>query len=266
MSQKKNKQARRAEKEAAKTLSREEVYKKPPLARLYDRFNPGDYTMRQDLRHTIFLFAFIVIVLALVMVIWIGGSNKYAYERSATLTIPATSFVRGQEDTIYKMLDGYGFKDMQENETGDIVAFGTPDMVQAYQDSYKEKNVANAEKKMREDMTDKGIESISVSDDYKVLTVKTYRDTAQSSASLSQIVQDDDVNDIIQTLYTFCRMRNNGEEMTTRFVNVFDVSDNTEGTEYFTSTRPNGYQMVADIESDELEAAKEEDNTDDTVE
>lgn len=237
---------------------RETIYQKPFLARLYDKMNPGDYTMKQDFHHVLFLFSFIVIVLVLLCAIWIGNTNNYEKEREAQLVIPSMTFVKGQETNIYDMLDGYGFKDIQLSENGDIIAYGTNDMVQAYKDSYKEKNVNAVIDSFAEDRTEQGIESIELSDDAKTLTVRTYRNLAQNTEDFATFVKNSDINDIVFVLSTWCGLRNDGEAMTTVFKNVFDTTEGTDGTIYYTSTRPNGDQMLADMEKAASEAAQDD--------
>lgn len=233
---------------------REQIYQKPFLARLYDKVNPGDYTMKQDFHHVIFLFSFIVIVLVLICVIWVGNTNNYERDREAQLTIPATSFVKGQETNIYDLLDGYGFKDIQVGGNGSIVAYGTTEMVQAYKDSYKKKNVDKVLSSLDDDRTEQGIDSIMLSDDARTLTVRTYRDLSNSTDDFSTFIKGGDIAKIVSTLSTWCGLRNDGEPLTTVFVNVFDMTSGTDGTEYYSSTRPNVDQMLADMEKEASEA------------
>lgn len=245
---------------------RDQIYQKPFLARLYDKMNPGDYTMKQDFHHVLFLFSFIVIVVVLVCLIWTGTTRNYEKERESQLVIPSTAFVKGQETVIYDMLDGYGFKDIQIGRNGEIIAYGTADMVQAYKDSYKEKNVDKLIASLGDDRTEYGIESIALADDARTLTIRTYRDLSQNTDDFSEFIEKGDVNKLISTFSTWCGLRNNGEDMTTVFVNVFDTSDDTNGTQYYSSTRPNGDQMLADMEKEKEEAASttESENTENT--
>lgn len=267
MSQKKTKKQRKAEERALRDKEREQlqeerdsIYTKPILARLYDKMNPGDYTIRQDFHHSLFLFAFIVIIVVCIGAIWIGNDLKSEHEHESTLTIPATSFISGQESTIVDMLDGYGFIDTYLDENGNIVTFGTAEMVQAYKDSYKEKNVDSIISSFSDDRADLGVESISLSDDAKTLTIKTYRDLSASAEDMSALMTTDEMNKMISVLSNWCGLRNGGAALTTMFVNVFDTTDGTGGTQYWSSTRPNGDQMVADLEKQIAEAANGDDS------
>lgn len=258
MSQKKTKKQRAEQRRLVEKLTREDVYKKPPLAKLYDKFNPGDYTMRQDFYHTVFLFSFIVVVIGLIIAINWGMATNYEKEREAQLTIPAASFVKGQESNISDMLHGYGFKDIGITENGDVIAFGTTDMVKAYKDSYKEKNVDSILESFNDDMSADGIESMSLSDDGRTLTIGTYRNMAENPDDLDSLVATDKMNKVISVLSNWCGLRNDGEKLTTVFVNVFDTTSGTNGTKYWESTKATGDQMVAEREQEISEAQTEE--------
>lgn len=240
-----------AEKASTKGLTREDVYKKPPLAVLYDKMNPGDYTIRQDFYHSLFIFAFIFIIFACIITMSITNIVRDSSLHESKLTIPASSFVSGQEGTVFALLDGYGFIDISYDEDGDIVAWGTSDMVQEYKDSFYEKNVKAITDKIEGDFTESGIESIQISDDYKTLTINTYRDMTYTSSAFSKMVESKDVSNIIDKLYEWCGMRNDGEAMTTRFVNVMDMTDGSTGTQYWQSNAHNASQMVAELEKEE---------------
>lgn len=245
---------------STKGLTREDVYKKPPLAQLYDKMNPGDYTIRQDFYHSLFIFAFIFLIFACLIVMGLANYFKVTGNHEDQLIIPDSSFVSGQESTVTDILLGYGFTDISYNDNGDIVAWGSADMVQQYKDSFYDKRVKPAREKMRADMTSNSIESIKTSDDYRTLTICTYRDMTYSSSAFSRMVEQEDVAIIIETMYEWCGIRNDGEKMTTRFVNVMNLTDGTDGTQYWETQAATPAQMVAQLEREEkakLEEASE---------
>lgn len=270
MSQKKNRERNREKRaeiaaSSKQKYSREELYKKNFLAKFYDKINPGDYTIRQDFYHTLFLFSFLVIVVILIGVIWIGNGINHDKMHESRLVIPASSFVQGQEQTVTNMLDGYGFQDIQKDADGNIIGFGTQDMVDAYKASYKEKTVDAVLELLPNDRTDLGIESISFDDDGQVLTINTYRNLVQDLDTFKKIAEDDDISRIISVLSSWCGMEGDGT-MTTRFVNVFDTTNGTSGTQYYESDKSLPDQMLADLEQEqekqEQEKADSENGTD----
>ena len=232
-----------------KDLTREDVYTKPIFARLYDKMNPGDYTIRQDFYHSLFLFIIFVLIVCSIFAISLGITMKENSKREAELTIPSASFVSGQENNIYELLNEYGFVDTQINSNGDIIAYGTQEMVEAYKDSYYKKNVDDIIYLIESnDFTEYGIEDIDISDDYKTLTISTYL-YATNDLDLLKSILTDDISDMIRILFIWCGMVNNGEPMTTEFVNVFDTTDGTKGTTYYTTQRSSAGGIIGDIET-----------------
>lgn len=252
-----SKESTKTKKVSTKGLSREDVYKKPPLAQLYDKLNPGDYTIRQDFYHSLFIFAFIAIIIICISVMGISTHIKESNMRSSHVTIPATAFVSGQESNITDQLSGSGFVDVGFDENGNIIAYGTPNMTQQYKDSFYEKHIKPLSSILTGDLTQYGIESIEVSDDGKTMTIRTYRDLTVTSVELGSTVESKDISKLISEYSTWCGVRNNGEPMKVNFVNIMDLTDGTNGTQYWSSTRPTGAQMVADLEEEEKKALNE---------
>lgn len=237
---------------------RERVYKKPPLAKIYDKLLPGDYTMSQDRNHALCIFIIIAVILGLVTTITWFNLEKEKYSVSDTLLIPEASYVMSQEQTVANMLDGYGFKNITMTEDG-ISAHGTPEMVKAYEDSYYDKNIAPlAEMLANSDFAELGVDFVDVSDDCKTMIIATAFDYTNAPDELKQIIVGTDIDKLIQGYAVWCRMINEGEPMTIKFLSAFDISEGYDETEYYTSTRTNGDSIIADMEAALQERAKAE--------
>lgn len=241
-------------------LTREDVYHKPILAQLYDKMNPGDYTIRQDFYHSLFIFSFLVIVVACLVTMNLASGFRHDYDRSAKLIIPSTTFVASQESTVRNTLSDYGFVDMELDENGNLVAYGNPDIVQQYKDSFYEKNVADLDKKITSEtgIGYDSVESIEVTDDYKTMTIKTYRNVTENEAALQLFLSNDDIKKAIQSYSDWCLMRNEGgTPLTIKFVNVLDTTDGSGGTQYYETSEPTASKILAEYEKN---AADEQEN------
>lgn len=242
-------------KENAKTerLSPEErakYYKKPPLARLWDKFLPGDYTMRQDRNHALVIFVVIALILLLtVAALWIN-LDKASYSESAVLVIPNSTYSKGGEENVVKMLENYGYNNISINYDT-ITAKGTPEKVKAYQDSFYEKNVKSAVDSIKNgDFAEYGVEKITLSDDFKTLSFYTPLYLNVNADSMSSVVTADEINKIITSIHSWCAMINNNEPLTVSF-RIMSLRATDEEEEYFSTTSSaNGSQIVAAVEKE----------------
>lgn len=229
--------------------------KKPFLARVYDKVLPGEYTYKQDVMHmTILFFALVIIVACVFSVFWFSNeAEKKSIESS--LTIPASGFLTSQQSTVVETLTNYGFKNISQDSDGNILAYGTSEMVQAYKQSYKDRSVAQADKLIEEgDYGSNGIVEIEYSADARTLTITTTTEVTANSETFSNSIDNEEMNTIISIYSTWCGMRNNGELMTTKFVYGLTASDMVEGEVYYTTTASSGSKMVAELEAAEAEA------------
>lgn len=245
------KQESRARKEARRA---EEAYVKPFLARVFDAVKPGEYSEEEDLTHVRLIWG-ILAVAALIVVVCcfiIVQANQKSVE--ATLLIPSTSYARGQEQTVKESLEGNGFKDIQFEEDGDVIAHGTSDMVSQYKESYRKRNVEKLSKLLDEDYTSCGVADVSLSDDRKTLTIETYFGQADSTL-IKEIVVNSDISQLIEGYGVWCRMVNDGEPMTIKFVEF------SKHVPYYESQKQNGDMIVSDLEKKESDESAENANT-----
>lgn len=231
--------------------------KKPILTRFYDKLAPGNYTHKQDVIHGGFVLLVIIVVFAAILSVAWTSYGKQKENESTELTIPSVSFVSGQESNVENMLIGYGFKNIHVDDNGDIKADGNYQMVKQYKESYQARSVSSADELCKARYDDKGIENIKLSDDARTLTITTYTNVAVNSQTLSNSINNDDINKIISTYATWCGIRNNGEKMKTVFKYAMDIKDVAEaGQKYYESTKASGTQMVAELEAYEQEQSK----------
>ena len=258
----KERQKRREELEERLKAKRIQA-EKPWLVRIYDKLIPGEYTRKQDLKHMIFLFVIILIVIGAIAFAFYNVTEREKQSVSTQLLIPATSFVEGQEKNVVDMLEGYGFKNITTDNNGNIIGYGTPQMVEDYKNSYKNDVLGPVKKTMLEDLTSYGILAISLTDDGKILTIKTADGaSADDSIVMRSTVANDKVNKIIYVCSNWCQIRNDGERM------VVNLEQAGSDEPYYTSTPVNGEAMVAEIEAKERKEVSEsiDEKTDEEVE
>lgn len=258
MSKKSRRKAEAARKEQERLEAEQqraaEARKKVFLLRFYERMFPGDYTEEQDRKHLLGMCGLCLLLAAVIGICCFVNAKNNEYSVSARLVIPASSFVTGQEGTVTQMLAGYGFKDMQSDDDGNIVSYGTPEMVEAYKNSYEERSLKLARQKIDAADFGGGVAAISVDDDAKNMTVTTYWDVTENSTFLSAALTDKNVQDIIDTYSIWCQMRNDGEKMTISF------ADSESGNVYFTTQQTTANSIIAD-----KEAAERAESSDDEV-
>ena len=171
---------------------------------------------------------------------------------SASIVIPATSFVPGQEDNVVSTMAGYGFKEITKDEEGNYICYGTEEMVQAYKDSYRNDILAPVKTSMLNDHRAYCIEAISLSEDAKTLTIKTTEDLTEVSTLANYAFANQEIDRIIYVCSNWCQIANDGEKMT---LNLEFVG---ESEPYYTCTPMNGGAVVAEIEASERAAKQAE--------
>lgn len=132
------------------------------------------------------------------------------YRHSATLVIPKSSYVNGQEPSVAQALVDKGFTDPEISDDA-VRAKGTPKRVRSYLDSYYQRYV----KPMRDyadgtEIGDSGIESVNVSSDYKTITIVTYSFIGSDDTATKLSLVDSDVDRMITTFATWYGMNNDG--------------------------------------------------------
>ena len=226
--------------------------RKPSLVRLYDRLLPGEYTRKQDLNHIIIILAIICLIVGGIAFVIHLNVQKEETSVSASIVIPATSFVPGQEDNVVSTMAGYGFKEITKDEEGNYICYGTEEMVQAYKDSYRNDILAPVKTSMLNDHRAYCIEAISLSEDAKTLTIKTTEDLTEVSTLANYAFANQEIDRIIYVCSNWCQIANDGEKMT---LNLEFVG---ESEPYYTCTPMNGGAVVAEIEASERAAKQAE--------
>ena len=227
-------------------------FRKPSLVRLYDRLFPGEYTRKQDLNHIVIMLAVICLIVGGIAIVIHLNTKKEESSVAASITIPSTSFVPGQEDNVVSTMAGYGFKDITRDEEGNYICYGTEEMVQAYKDSYRDDILAPVKESMLDSHRSYGIEAISLSADGRILTIKTTEDLTKMSTLANYAFANQEIDRIIYVCSNWCQIANDGEKLT---LNLEFVG---ESEPYYTCTPMNGGAVVAELEAAERAAANGE--------
>ena len=190
---------------------------KPFSARVFDRFLPAradmPYTREQNMRHAVMVRAFTAIIILVLGFCGWRIYGFYSYKTSSELLIPSTIYSPAQKATVKAEIEKQGFTGVTQDDDG-THAHGTPKMVQAYKDSYRETVVKPALETL-EDVKNhnsvKNLISIYVSDDCKSISVNTEL-TSATSAGLNKILTDSsDIEKAINSIASWNLMNGSGK-------------------------------------------------------
>lgn len=187
-------------------------YKKPFLARFYDKLMPGDYTKKQDLRHSIAVFAFLLALVGVAFsAFWIWSSNN-AYSVSSELVIPKAAYTSGQEQNVEDMLEGNGFKNIYADEDGNFHAFGTPDRVQNYKNDYYQRTVKTTSEDITRDYSDFGVVNVYVEPDWSKMTIDTIYDELDA-ATATYVFRNGTLDNLVRVYAVWRQINTGGDKM-----------------------------------------------------
>lgn len=190
---------------------------KPFSARVFDRFLPAradmPYTREQNMRHAVMVRAFTAIIIVVLGFCGWRIYGFYSYKTSSELLIPSTIYSPAQKATVKAEIEKQGFTGVTQDDDG-THAHGTPKMVQAYKDSYRETVIKPALETL-EDVKNhnsvKNLISIYVSDDCKSISVNTEL-TSATSAGLNKILTDSsDIEKAINSIASWNLMNGSGK-------------------------------------------------------
>lgn len=225
--------------------------KRPLFARIYSWVVPGDYTARQDRHHVIVVSCVLAVLVGLVAFSGWRWSDYLGYQVSDSIIVPETTFTTTQVDTVVDNLEEQGFRDVQYVDGTGVVGYGTPEMVDAYKESYKEKSFDPARDELASaQLQDYGIEEAVLSNDWKKLTLYTYTNDDDSALISYMLTTDTEVEDLINTFATWCKMYYDGEELTLEFVGLED------GQTYLSRKIATVSELISTLESEENEKAQ----------
>lgn len=190
---------------------------KPFSARVFDRFLPAradmPYTREQNMKHAVIVRAFTAIIIVVLGFCGWRIYGFYSYKTSSELLIPSTIYSPAQKATVKAEIEKQGFTGVTQDDDG-THAHGTPKMVQAYKDSYRETVVKPALETL-EDVKNhnsvKNLISIYVSDDCKSISVNTEL-TSATSTGLNKILTDSsDIEKAINSIASWNLMNGSGK-------------------------------------------------------
>lgn len=234
---------RKRRREERKSMPR----KRPMFARLFNWVLPGDYSPQDDRRHVIIVSVVLIALVGLLAGSAFKWSSYISYQTSDMILIPSTSFIETQTDSVTEELEKQGFKDIEKDESGNIIGYGTPEMVDAYKQSYKEKNFDDVRDAIvSSDFSTYGIERMELSSDWKTLTLTTYTNDDSSALIDYMLTSNSAVQDYVNELATWCQLYYDGQELTISFVSVDDKS-------YLTREIKSVSELVSSLEAEENE-------------
>lgn len=239
-------QVRKRRREERKSMPR----KRPMFARLFNWVLPGDYSPQDDKRHVIIVSVLIIALVGLLASSAFKWSSYISYQTSDMILIPSTSFIETQTDSVTEELEKQGFKDIEKDESGNIIGHGTPEMVDAYKQSYKEKNFDDVRDAIvSSDFSAYGIERMELSSDWKTLTLTTYTDDNSSALIDYMLTSNSAVQEYVNELATWCQLYYDGQELTISFVSVEDKA-------YLTREIRSVSELISSLEADENEKSQ----------
>lgn len=178
-------------------------------------------------------------------------SDYLGYQVSDSIIVPETTFTTTQVDTVIGNLEEQGFRDVKYVDGTGVVGYGTPEMVDAYKESYKEKSFDPARDELATaQLQDYGIEEAVLSSDWKELTLYTYTNDDDSALISYMLTTDSEVEDLVNTFATWCKMYYDGEELTIEFICLED------GQTYLSRKIATVSELISTLESEENEKAQ----------
>lgn len=190
---------------------------KPFSAKVFDKFLPAradmPYTHEQNMRHAVMVRTFTAIIIGVLGFCGWRIYDFYSYKTSSELLIPSTIYSPAQKATVKAEIEKQGFTDVTQDDDG-THAHGTPKMVQAYKDSYREtvvKPALDTLEDVKNHNSVKNLISIYVSDDCKSISVNTEL-TSATSTGLNKILTDSsDIEKAINSIASWNLMNGSGK-------------------------------------------------------
>ena len=190
---------------------------KPFSAKVFDRFLPAradmPYTREQNMKHAVIVRAFTAIIIGVLGFCGWRIYDFYSYKTSSELLIPSTIYSPAQKATVKAEIEKQGFTGVTQDDDG-THAHGTPKMVQAYKDSYREtvvKPALDTLDDVKNHSSVKNLISIYVSDDCKSISVNTEL-TSATSIGLNKILTDSsDIEKAINSIASWNLMNGSGK-------------------------------------------------------
>lgn len=250
---------------------------KPFSARVFDRFLPAradmPYTREQNMRHAVMVRAFTAIIIVVLGFCGWRIYGFYSYKTSSELLIPSTIYSPAQKATVKAEIEKQGFTGVTQDDDG-THAHGTPKMVQAYKDSYRETVVKPALETL-EDVKNhnsvKNLISIYVSDDCKSISVNTEL-TSATSTGLNKILTDSsDIEKAINSIASWNLMNGSGKTHLSFWHVTADTSadddddenaniDSVDTKEFYSCDVTSCSDAISKLEAKEHKEAKKNNN------
>lgn len=249
----------------------------PFSAKVFDKFLPAradmPYTHEQNMRHAVMVRAFAAIIIVVLGFCGWRIYDFYSYKTSSELLIPSTIYSPAQKETVKTEIEKQGFTDVTQDDKG-THAHGTPKMVQAYKDSYRETVVTPALETL-EDVKNhnsvKNLISIYVSDDCKSISVNTEL-TSATSTGLNKILTDSsDIEKAINSIASWNLMNGSGKTHMSFWHVTADTSadddddenaniDSIDTKEFYSCNVTSCSDAISKLEAKEHKEAKKNNN------
>ena len=250
---------------------------KPFSAKVFDRFLPAradmPYTQEQNMKHAVMVRAFAAIIIGVLGFCGWRIYGFYSYKTSSELLIPSTIYSPAQKATVKAEIEKQGFTGVTQDDDG-THAHGTPKMVQAYKDSYRETVVKPALETL-EDVKNhnsvKNLISIYVSDDCKSISVNTELTSATSTVLNKILTDSSDIEKAINSIASWNLMNGYGKTHMSFWHVTADTSvdddddenaniDSIDTKEFYSCNVTSCSDAISKLEAKEHKEAKKNNN------
>lgn len=250
---------------------------KPFSAKVFDRFLPAradmPYTHEQNMKHAVIVRAFTAIIIGVLGFCGWRIYDFYSYKTSSELLIPSTIYSPAQKATVKAEIEKQGFTGVTQDDDG-THAHGTPKMVQAYKDSYREtvvKPALDTLDDVKNHSSVKNLISIYVSDDCKSISVNTEL-TSATSTGLNKILTDSsDIEKAINSIASWNLMNGSGKTHLSFWHVTADTSadddddenaniDSVDTKEFYSCDVTSCSDAISKLEAKEHKEAKKNNN------
>lgn len=209
----------------------------PFSAKVFDKFLPAradmPYTHEQNMRHAVMVRAFAAIIIVVLGFCGWRIYDFYSYKTSSELLIPSTIYSPAQKETVKTEIEKQGFTDVTQDDKG-THAHGTPKMVQAYKDSYRETVVTPALETLenaKDNNPVKNLISIYVSNDCKSISINTELTSATSTGLNKILTASSDIEKAINSIASWNLMNGSGKTHLSFWHIAADKSDDNGDNE-----------------------------------
>lgn len=207
----------------------------PWYAKVWNWFMPGTYRASDERRNATVVIGICVVAAALIGLIAYNLVLR-PVAGNAKIVVADGVYATGQESNIIENFESQGFHDVAVEDGLGVVAYGTPEMVAQYRESFGSQYLDEATEVLGAQYEDVGIAAVSHSEGWDTISITTYTNEVDVDLFQFILTKNQDVTNALEEWIAWGTMQNAAP------VSV-EMLDGT-GSRYF---KADGISSVADI-------------------